>query len=95
MSGPIQIAIENKLKAAFAPLALEVINESHKHAGHQEHFDGTGETHFRVKITAVQFGAMSRIDRHRAITDLLKQEFDNGLHALAIEASAPPQISSI
>jgi len=89
MSGPIQQAIENKLVQAFAPLALEVINESHKHAGHQEHFDGTGETHFRVRITAVQFGQMSRIERHRAITDLLAREFDDGLHALAIEAQAP------
>jgi len=89
MSGPIQQSIENKLKAAFAPLMLEVINESHQHAGHQEHFDGTGETHFRVKIIAAQFASMSRIERHRAITNLLAPELDNGLHALAIEAQAP------
>jgi len=89
MSGPIQQSIKNKLQTAFAPQSLQVINESHLHAGHQEHFDGTGETHFRVKITATVFADMSRIERHRAITDLLNQEFDNELHALAIEAHAP------
>jgi len=89
MSGSIQQSIENKLRKAFAPSILEVINESHKHAGHQEHFDGSGETHFRIKIIADQFASMSRIDRHRAITSLLTQEFNKGLHALAIEAHAP------
>jgi len=88
MSGPIQKSIEGKLRAALAPQSLEVINESHLHAGHQEHFDGSGETHFRIKITAACFSDMSRIERHRAITDLLVQEFDDGLHALAIEAQA-------
>jgi len=89
MSGSLQQSIKTKLEKAFSPQALEVINESHLHAGHQEHFDGTGETHFRIKITASQFASMSRIERHRAITDLLAHEFDTGLHALAIEAQAP------
>jgi len=88
MSGAIKKSIEEKLTAALAPHALEVINESHKHAGHQPEFDGSGETHFRIRITAAHFNNMSRIERHRTITDLLRQEFDNGLHALAIEAQA-------
>jgi len=89
MTGEVKRSIEKKLRSAFSPLMLEVINESHQHAGHQEHFDGSGETHFRVKIIASQFTHMSRIERHRAITDLLAQELNNGLHALAIEAQAP------
>ena len=51
----IQSTIESKLTSAFSPERLAVINESHLHAGHQEHFDGTGETHFRVRIVAEAF----------------------------------------
>jgi len=94
MSGDIKKSIEKKLELAFAPQMLEVINESHLHAGHQEHFDGTGETHFRIRIASTQFADMSRVERHRAITDLLQQELDDGLHALAIEAN-PPQDKSV
>jgi BolA family transcriptional regulator, general stress-responsive regulator len=89
MTAPIASAIEEKLQKAFAPQTLAVINESHQHAGHQEKFDGSGETHFRVRIISSAFEGMSRINRHRAITDLLGAEFGAGLHALAIEASAP------
>ncbi len=85
----IQSSIETKLTEAFAPVRLKVLNESHLHAGHQEAFDGTGETHFRVRIEAPAFAGMSRIARHRAVNDLLAPELKAGLHALAIEAAAP------
>lgn len=91
-----QSSIELKLTQAFSPEHLEVINESHLHAGHHhedrghhETYDGTGETHFRVRIVAQAFGEMSRIARHRAINDLLKDELSTGVHALALEPSAP------
>jgi BolA protein len=45
-------SITEKLGAAFAPERLEVINESHLHAGHKPEFDGEGETHMRVRIVA-------------------------------------------
>jgi BolA protein len=79
----------DKLSTAFAPERLEVLNESHMHAGHQASFDGKGETHFRVRIVTSAFTGKSRIERHRAITALLDTEFADGLHALAIEAAAP------
>ncbi|WP_157018735.1 BolA family protein [Mesorhizobium xinjiangense] len=92
----IHSEIEAKLKARFAPERLEVINESHLHAGHhhvaaghEEVFDGTGETHFRVRIVASEFSAMSRVERHRAVNALLAPELEAGLHALAIEPAAP------
>ncbi len=85
----IQTAIEHKLSQALSPDHLEVINESHLHAGHQAGFDGSGETHFRVRIVSAQFAGMRRLDRHRTITDLLRAELDAGLHALALEPSAP------
>lgn len=95
-AGPIQQAIEAKLAAAFAPERLAVLNESHLHAGHHhsgsghhEAFDGAGETHFRVRVVSARFAGMSRVERHRAVNDLLKDEITGGVHALAIEPAAP------
>jgi len=92
----LQATIEEKLTRAFAPERLAVVNESHLHAGHHhvhsgrtETFDGTGETHFRVRIVSAAFAGMSRVARHRAVNDLLAPELEAGLHALAIEPSAP------
>jgi BolA protein len=92
----IQSRIEARLRGALSPERLEVINESHLHAGHhhlesghQATFDGTGETHFRVRIVAPSFAGMSRVERHRAVNGLLADELKAGLHALAIEPAAP------
>ncbi|MHA6642585.1 BolA family protein [Mesorhizobium sp. A623] len=92
----IQATMEKKLNDAFSPERLVVLNESHLHAGHHhvEHgevaeFDGTGETHFRVRIVAATFSGMSRIERHRAVNAVLAGEIEAGLHALAIEPAAP------
>lgn len=85
----IKSSITEKLDAAFSPERLEVINESHQHAGHQPGYDGEGETHMRVRIVSSAFAGMSRVARHRAINDLVKAEFDAGLHALAVEVAAP------
>jgi BolA family transcriptional regulator, general stress-responsive regulator len=85
----LQSRIEEKLNQAFAPERLDVVNESHLHAGHQPDISGEGETHMRVRIVSARFAGMSRLARHRAITELLKPELDAGLHALAVEPSAP------
>nr|WP_316656536.1 BolA family protein [uncultured Gellertiella sp.] len=81
--------IDARLRQALVPERLEVINESHLHAGHQPGMDGTGESHLRVRIVAACFAGMPRLARHRAVSDLLKPELERGLHALAIEPSAP------
>lgn len=92
----IQATMEDKLNKAFSPERLDVINESHLHAGHHHvdsghhaTFDGAGETHFRVRIVAPAFAGMSRVERHRAVNDLLAEELKSGVHALAIEPAAP------
>ena len=85
----LQTRIEEKLTEAFAPERLTVINESHLHAGHQPDITGAGETHMRVRIVSAKFAGMTRLARHRAITELLKPELDAGLHALAVEPAAP------
>ncbi len=92
----IQASIETKLREAFSPESLAVVNESHLHAGHHhggsdhhDGFDGTGETHFRVRIVSQAFSGQSRLQRHRAVNETLAAELSGGVHALAIEASAP------
>jgi BolA protein len=92
----IKATMEAKLNAAYAPERLAVINESHLHAGHHHGdsghhatYDGTGETHFRVRIVSSVFSGMSRIDRHRSVNALLADELKAGVHALAIETAAP------
>lgn len=84
-------SLEKKLQSAFNPLKLEIINESHLHAGHQPGFDGTGESHIRIKLVADKFEGMSRIERHRNVNALLVEEMDQGLHAVAIEAHSPSE----
>ncbi|WFE90416.1 BolA family transcriptional regulator [Roseibium porphyridii] len=76
--------IADKLHAAFSPSFLNVIDESDKHKGHGGWREG-GETHFRVQIASAAFEGMNRVARHRAINDLLAQELESGVHALALE----------
>lgn len=82
--------LSEKLTAAFAPLSLRVVDESHQHAGHAGHRPG-GETHYRVYIVSEAFRGKSRIERHRMINQTLAQELAAGVHALAIHASAPAE----
>ncbi len=80
--------IREKLAAAFQPTALEVIDDSSKHAGHAGARPG-GQTHYTVRITAPTFAGLNRVARHRAVYAALDGLFEQGLHALAIEANAP------
>jgi len=76
--------IKRALESAFSPTQLEVINESHMHAGHSGD-DGSGESHWRVIVASPKFDDMSRIARHRAVHSALGPEIIGRLHALAIE----------
>jgi BolA family transcriptional regulator, general stress-responsive regulator len=83
-----QNAIIQKLREAFSPESLEVVDESHLHEGHAGHRPG-GETHFRVYIVSPAFKGKSRIERHRMINATLAAELGGSVHALAIHAQAP------
>ena len=86
--GPLEQSINRKLRDTFDPAVLEVINESHLHAGHPGGAaDVTAEPHFRVRTTAASLSAMNRLQRHRAVNDVLADELANGVHALAVEPS--------
>jgi BolA protein len=77
--------IAQKLQAAFSPSQLEVVDESHKHAGHAGARPG-GETHFQVRIVAGAFQGTSLLDRHRLVNETLAQELAGPVHALSITA---------
>jgi BolA protein len=81
--------IEVRLRAALAPTALEIVDDSESHRGHAG-YDGAGESHFTVHITAAAFAGQSRIARQRlvyaALGDLMAP---GGVHALIIKAKAP------
>ena len=84
--------IETKLREAFAPESLSVVDESHLHEGHAGHRPG-GETHFRVALVSAAFAGKSRVERHRMINAALADELASRVHALAIKASAPGENS--
>ena len=86
--GLVGKSLEAKLQVAFAPIALEVIDESSQHQGHAG-ARPDGESHFRVRIVAAAFKGKSRVEQHRMINQVLALELKERVHALAIEASAP------
>jgi BolA protein len=84
----LETRIRQKLMVGLSPTRLDVINESHMHAGHAGS-PGSGESHFRVLVVSPAFEGRSRVDRHRAVNALLEEEFRDGVHALAVNAKAP------
>ncbi|WP_298678209.1 BolA family transcriptional regulator [uncultured Lentibacter sp.] len=81
----MEVKIREALERAFEFESLEVINESALHAGHSGD-DGSGESHFRVRLKAGCFAQMSRIARHRAVHTALGS-LSTQIHALALELS--------
>ncbi|MBK6472298.1 MAG: BolA family transcriptional regulator [Betaproteobacteria bacterium] len=78
--------IEILLRAALAPLAMQVNDDSHLHAGHAGAREGR---HFSVTLTSARFTGLNRVARHRLVYDSLGPLAEQGVHALAIVAKAP------
>jgi BolA protein len=84
--------IDRLLTDALAPHHLDIVDESHRHAGHAGARAG-GETHYRVTVVADAFEGESRVARQRRINALLAGEFADGLHALSIRALTPAEFA--
>ena len=82
-------AIRAALEAALAPLSLEVLDESHKHAGHAGARDGRG--HFAVSIVSDAFAGLTPLARHRRVYAALGGLMDTDIHALSIHARTPAE----
>ena len=94
--------IKTKLEAAFSPSLLEVVDESHLHAGHggmaawqevqkRERLgveDFGSQSHFRVTMRAESLAGKSRIAIHRSIHEALGPELISSIHALALDVRA-------
>lgn len=88
MSGTVAEEMKQLLTEAFAPSALDIINDSAQHSGHSGD-DGSGESHFTVVIEASAFAEMNRLARQRAVIAALGDIVGERVHAVAIKASAP------
>lgn len=82
--------IRTLLQTSLSPQTLEIRDDSGKHAGHAG-ARPEGETHFRVDIVAEKFTGLSRVARHRLVNDALSPLFQQGLHALEINAKSPQE----
>ncbi len=79
-----QKIIEQKLQQAFAPIHLEVINESHMHSVAEG-----SESHFKVVVVSEAFTGEKLIARHRQVNRVLGEELAGGIHALALHTLTP------
>jgi BolA protein len=81
--------ITERLRAAFDPRHLEVIDESHLHAGHAGAKSGAG--HYRALIVSAKFSGISRIERQRLVYAALADEMGPEIHALSMTTLAPDE----
>lgn len=83
-------AMKRKIEEALKPTRLDIIDESHRHAGHAGH-NPQGESHFRIEIVAEVFTGKSRVERHRMVNTLLAEELAGRVHALALVTLTPDE----
>jgi BolA family transcriptional regulator, general stress-responsive regulator len=84
----IEAKIRHALMVALEPVRLDVVNESHLHAGHRSS-PGTGDSHFRVLVISAKFAGLSRVSRQRLVNQALADLIGKPIHALAMETLAP------
>ena len=92
MKGPdnsARIAAMRERLAALAPQALDIVDESHKHVGHDGARDGHG--HFAVRMVSAAFDGLAPLARHRRVYEALGSMMQTDIHALSIRASAPDE----
>lgn len=86
--------IRMRLENHFTIRNLEIVNDSKKHAGHAGD-NGSGESHFKIIMTADEFSGLSRVQCQRMVNTLLEDLFMQNLHALSLQLSAPDQGASL
>lgn len=90
MSNPGRIAmIRERLTTALSPIKVDIIDDSHKHAGHAGARGGGG--HFNVTIVADVFEGKGLLQRHRMVYTALGNAMQSEIHALSIQAYTPQE----
>ena len=82
--------IRDKLTERFAPTRLEIVDESHRHAGHAG-ARPEGESHFAVTIVSPAFAGLNRVARQRLVYETLADELATRIHALSLTTLAPDE----
>ena len=85
--------LSTKIKKQLVVSHLEIIDESHLHAGHSG-ARPEGNSHFKAIVVSADFDGISRIKRHQMIYSILKDEMKSHIHALAITALTPQEYSN-
>jgi len=86
--------IRDKLEAALQPVRLEIVDQSHMHAGHGGAHP-EGETHFLVEVVSDRFAGLNRVARQRLVYQALSDEMAERVHALSIRAIDSAEAESI
>jgi BolA protein len=91
--GRVADAIHEKLTEALRPQLLDIVDDSHRHAGHAgaRH---EGESHFTVTIVSAAFAGESRVARQRRVYALLAAELKSDIHALSLVTQTPDEAST-
>lgn len=89
MSQPRLARIRAALESGLQPCALELGDESHRHAGHAGARDGRG--HFRVRVVSEAFAGKLPLARHRIVYAALGELMQTDIHALSIQALTPAE----
>lgn len=79
-------SIQQKLTQTFAPIFLNIENDSHLHSS------GRGsESHFKVTMASPAFEGKRSVARHQAVYACLQAELEGGVHALALHLYSPAE----
>jgi BolA protein len=88
--GSVADRIRSKLNQAFAPVRLDIQDDSAKHSGHSGAREG-GESHFSVTIVSEAFKGQSRVARQRQVNTVLADELRGPVHALSLQTLTPEE----
>jgi BolA protein len=91
--GRVADAIRSKLTRSLQPLRLDIVDESHRHAGHAG-ARPEGESHFAVTIVSAAFAGQGRVARQRLVYGLLAAELKSDIHALSLITQTPEESRS-
>ena len=82
--------INQKLTKSLSPITLDIVDDSHKHAGHSG-ARPEGQSHFSVTIVSQVFEGKSRVQRQRLVYQALSKEMAGRIHALELRTLAPSE----
>jgi BolA protein len=81
--------LQLRLQQRFPDARLQVVDDSHLHAGHIGASGGAG--HFTVHILSAAFAGLGRVARHRLVYDAVADWMPHRIHALVVKAATPAE----